>query len=249
MFTDLFFKIFESLPRQGPGSNKYTREAYAALKNIPQNPRILDLGCGSGFQTIELADISNGQICAVDTHLSFLKKLTGYAKQNDNGKNIHAVNGSMLDIGFKKESFDIIWAEGSIYFIGLEKGLIEFDYFLKPPGYIAATEVSWLKKDPPDEVRKYFEEEYPAIKSIEENLNIIKKSGYSVIDHFTLGEDAWWDNYYTPLEKQIDLYLEEYAGDDNALDMLKSLKIEISMYRKYSDWYGYVFYVMQKKEN
>ena len=80
MFPDLFYKIFEALPRQGPGSYEYTLKAFSMLKNIPPYPMILDLGCGTGSQTIDLVKISNGKVFAVDTHLPFLKKLAGRAK-------------------------------------------------------------------------------------------------------------------------------------------------------------------------
>ena len=41
------------------------------LKNLPKNPRILDIGCGLGMQTIELAMLSEGQIDALDSHQPF----------------------------------------------------------------------------------------------------------------------------------------------------------------------------------
>ncbi len=49
------FTMHEGLPRQGPGSNACTRKAFSMLTNLPARPEILDIGCGSGMQTIELA--------------------------------------------------------------------------------------------------------------------------------------------------------------------------------------------------
>jgi methylase of polypeptide subunit release factors len=50
---EILFKIYVELPRQRPGSLQSIRQAAQLLKNVPVNPQILDLGCGSGIQTIE----------------------------------------------------------------------------------------------------------------------------------------------------------------------------------------------------
>jgi len=77
----IFWEIHNSLPRKGPGDNKSTRKAYKMLKELPENPRILDIGCGPGMQTIELAKISNGEIIAVDSHQPFLEQLKKVQKR------------------------------------------------------------------------------------------------------------------------------------------------------------------------
>ena len=45
------------------------------FKDLPRNPRILDIGCGPGMQTIELAKLSDGHIDALDNHQPFLGQL------------------------------------------------------------------------------------------------------------------------------------------------------------------------------
>jgi hypothetical protein len=61
-----------------------------------------------------------------------------------------------------------------------------------------------------------------------------------------LPEDAWLDEYYNPLERRLDLLRAKYKDDSEALKIIESDQEEIDLYRKYSEWYGYVFYVMQK---
>ncbi len=60
---------------------------------------------------------------------------------------------SMMDMPFEPESFDLLWSEGSIFIIGLERGLKEFLTFIKPNGYLAFTEMCWFTTDPQDEIR------------------------------------------------------------------------------------------------
>jgi methylase of polypeptide subunit release factors len=53
--TDIFFELHQNLPREGPGDAASTLKAFRLMKNLPAQPRILDVGCGPGMQTIELA--------------------------------------------------------------------------------------------------------------------------------------------------------------------------------------------------
>ena len=46
----IFFEVFEPLPRQGPGNLASAERALALCADLPASPRVLDLGCGSGAQ-------------------------------------------------------------------------------------------------------------------------------------------------------------------------------------------------------
>ena len=78
---EFFWKIHSGIPREGPGDNESTKKAYMMLKDLPENPRILDIGCGPGMQTIELAKLSGGQIVALDFYPPFLEQLKETVKQ------------------------------------------------------------------------------------------------------------------------------------------------------------------------
>ena len=75
---------------------------------------------------------------------------------------------------------------------------------------------------------------------------MILACGYEVIGHFILPEDAWWVGYYDPLEKRIQRLRKKYREDPEALAVLDAERTEIDMYRNYSQWYGSVFFLMQK---
>jgi ubiquinone/menaquinone biosynthesis C-methylase UbiE len=106
--TKYFYELFVDLPRGGPGDNEYTRKAFAYLKDLPSEPHILDIGCGHGMQTIELARISNGKIIALDNYQSFLDILIKKAKEEGVTGSITPKNQSMLKMDFNNETFDII---------------------------------------------------------------------------------------------------------------------------------------------
>jgi len=242
---DIFFEIHQGLPREGPGLNDYTRKAYEMLPEI-ESPRILDIGCGPGRPTMELARLSGGFVIGMDNHQSYLDVLEEKIKKAGLSDRVKAVNGSMFTMDFPAESFDIIWAEGSIYIIGFERGLKEWRRFVKSHGFLVIHEMTWLKKNPPKEISDYWKKMYSGITTIPKNLKIIPRYGYKVLGHFPLPEDAWWEEYYHPLEERINQLKAKYKDDPEAFSILDSEQKEIDLFKKYSAWYGSVFYVMQR---
>ena len=245
MDWEIFFDIHKDLPRQGSGRDKYTQEAYEMIPKLEQ-PLILDVGCGPGLQTIKLAKLSGGNIIAIDIHQPYLEQFKQSAEKEEVLDKIEILNKSMFNMDFPKEYFDIIWAEGSIFIIGFEKGIEEWKKYIKKDGYLAIHEMAWLKDNPPQEILDFWEQVYPAITTIENNLEIIKKCNYKLVGHFPLPEDAWWDLYYNPLEKRLKKLEIKYKNNTKALEMINEEYKEINLFRKYNEWYGSVFYVMQK---
>jgi ubiquinone/menaquinone biosynthesis C-methylase UbiE len=246
----IFYEVHSNLPREGPGDNQSTRRAYKTLKNLPLKPRILDIGCGPGMQTIELAKLSGSQIEALDNHQPFLDELNAQAEKEGVSDKIHAVKGDMFNLKYPIESFDLLWCEGAIFVIGFEKGLITWRSLLANKGFLVASELSWFKNDLPDELVAFMREMYAGIesggvKTVEENLETAKKAGYRAIDWFLLPKSSWWD-YYSSIEAKLPSLREKFRNQPKALRYLDSEQREIEMYRKYSDYYGYAFYVLEK---
>ena len=244
----VFFEIHDDIPRGGPGSFASTRRAFLLLTACPKNPDILDIGCGPGMQTLHLAKLSEGRVMAVDNHQPFLKRLRAAVKAGGLEERITVMNGDMLALDFEPGSFDVIWAEGSIYVMGFKKGLSTWKPLLKNPGFLAVTEVSWLKPNPPEVLRSFWAKEYPAMQDVEANLNVIRRAGYRPVDHFTLPESDWWDYYYTPIQEKLPIIRKKYRDHSDALAVVDMESREIDFYIKYSDYYGYVFYVMKTED-
>ena len=83
------------------------------------------------------------------------------------------------------------------------------------------------------------------MQSLEANITLIKGLGYLPTAHFLLPEAAWWQHYYTPLEQRVQTLQAQYADNPDALAVIESHQQEMDLYRRYSDYYGYVFYIMQ----
>jgi len=245
MDWELFFELHQNLPREGPGRNEYTQQAFSMVPPIDQ-PDILDIGCGPGMQTIELAHLSKGNIIGIDIHKLYLQDLMNRIKQAQLHSTITPMMMSMDALAFPHQSFDIIWAEGSIFIIGFEQGLKHWRPYIKSDGYLVIHEMCWLKPHPPQEIEKYWQRVYSGIQTIDKALEVISSIGYQVLGYFPLPEDAWWELYYEPLEKRIQLLEKKYHSNKKALHQLHQEQEEIDLYRKYYQWYGSVFYILQK---
>jgi SAM-dependent methyltransferase len=245
---EIFFEIHRDNPREGPGCLEATRRAYKALANLRDEPIILDIGCGPGRQTLDLAALSGGRIYALDNYEPYLKNLQARLARKGLESRVFPRVGDMTALAFEPEYFDIIWAEGSIYLMGFENGLNSWRSFLRPDGYMALTEISWLKDKAPRELTDFWVAAYPAIQDQKGNIKIIEKTGYQLIDHFILPPEAWWDNYYSHIEKKMSHLKAKYKNDAEALEVIATEELEMDLYRKYHEYYGYVFYIMQNQQ-
>jgi len=244
--TNIFFEIHSGLPREGPGDEASTARALALVRGLPPKPDILDIGCGPGAQTLVLARATGGVVTAVDNHVPFLDELRRRAALAGLAEQVQPLAASMFDLPFQEAAFDLIWSEGAIYQMGFDKGLESWRRFLRPDGWIAVTEVSWLRDDPPQELVDFWNAGYPGIRTVAENLAGIRGDGYETAGHFVLPESCWWDSYYVPILEKLPRLREKYGGDAEALGILDQESVEIEIFKKYSSYYGYVFFVMKR---
>jgi len=222
MSKDLLIEIDQDRFRER--LNKYTRRAFKMLPKL-EKPRILDIGCGSGVPTVELAKLSDGKIIGIDINQSLLDKLNRKIEEEGLSDRVKTVKCSLSEMDFPDESFDIIWAEGSIWIIGFEKGLKEWRRLIKPNGFLVV---------------------HDEIKTVSNELKKMPSYGYKLINHFSLPEDAWWTEYYKPLETRIkELYM-KYKDNLEALKILRKYQNEIDVVKRNPKEHSSAFYVMQK---
>jgi len=243
---EYFYELYTGLPRGGPGDDRSTRKAFSYLKNLPAEPYILDIGCGPGMQTLELARVTKGKIIALDNYQPFPDALMQNAIKEGSDKRIIPKNQSMLEMDFRDDSFDIIWSEGALYQMGFQNGLKKCYQLLKKGGYLAVTEGVLLMSNPPLETKKFWEE-YPDVKDVKTNVARIRDEKYNLLAHFTLPKSSWIDNYYSPMEKRIIELKKKYRTNKIALQVFERSEKEIELYKRNSDYVRYEFFVMQKK--
>lgn len=239
----VFMDVQRGLPRQGPGNDDSTLRALGLCAELPRRADILDVGCGPGMQTLALTRGNEGPVTAVDVYDEYLDELRTRAASAGVGERITVARADMMQLPFEDGAFDLIWAEGAAYIMGFDRAFSAWRKLLRAGGYVAVTELTWLVADPPSEVAAFFGAEYHAMTDIETNLASIRIAGYDIVDHFTLPDSAWWDDYYTPLEARLPGLREKYADDEAALAIVAAAEQEIEMRRRYADAYGYEFFI------
>jgi len=246
MDLEALFILHADIPREGPGSDEATREAIRRLPPLPSRPRVLDLGCGPGKQTLVLARHFRTPIIAVDFHAPYLDSLRQTAEAEGLSDLVSTRLGRMERLEEQPGSVDLIWIEGAIYIVGFAEGLRLWRPLLRDSGLLVASEATWLTDDPPAEARAFWHEAYPAMTTVEGNIKTAAECGYEVLDHFTLPRSAWWDEYYTPLRERAARLRAEASTNPALAQVLDDLEREIAICDRYGDSFGYVFYLMRQ---
>lgn len=242
-FMELLIEAHIGLKRGGPGSPEITVKALSFIDNLNKDSRIADLGCGTGGQTMTLAEHIKGNITGLDLCPAFIDVFNDNARKQGVQNKVKGIVGAMDNLPFEKEEFDIIWSEGAIDNIGFENGLHYWKDFLKNDGYIAVTSPSWFTENHPAEVEQFWVDAGSGLDTVAHNISVMQKLGFQFVAAFALPEYCWTDNYFTPRTKAEKALLEKYAGNKTALDFAQNNRLEMELYSKYKLHYGYVFYI------
>lgn len=206
---------------------KYTRKAFELLPKY-DNPRILDVGCGAGIPTMELAKLSGGHITGIDIDRSSLERFRKKVRETGLVDKIGIIEKSLFALDFPDESFDIIWAEGSISAIGFEEGLKQWHRFLKLHGFLVI---------------------HDDISDTKKKLKLISNYNYRLISRFKISHREWWLKYYAPLEKLIKEFHNNYLNDYKLINALNEDQVEIDRLKSNPTLFGSIFYTIRKEES
>ena len=237
---------FTGLERQGPGSSDTTRKAASFIEGLNNSSRIADLGCGTGTQTIALAQAIPGHITGLDIFPPFIEimndKIAAAALQD----RVVGEVGSMDELPFEEKSLDLIWSEGAIYNIGFKRGINLWRKYLETDGYIAVSEISWFTEERPEEIEDIWKAAYPEIDTIPVKVAQIQDAGYVPVATFAIPESDWKQHFYEPMYPVQEAFLAKYAGNEAARKLVDNQRWEAELYDRYCRYYGYVFYIGRK---
>lgn len=243
---NLICEYFSQVERQGPGSPETTIKALSFIDNLTGESRIADLGCGTGGQTMTLAQNAPGKVTGLDLFPDFIQIFNRNAKQLGLQDRVKGIIGSMDKLPFEEKSLDLIWSEGAIYNIGFERGLNEWNKYLKQGGYIAVSEASWFADEQPGEIYDFWMANYPEIDTIPTKVAQMQHAGYIPVATFIIPEDCWTEHFFAPCHKAQEEFLKKYPGNKMAEDLVVNQCREEGLYNKYKTSYGYVFYIGKK---
>jgi len=203
---------------------KYTREAFESIPSMDK-PRILDIGCGTGMPTLELARLSNGEITGIDIDQGALDKLNLNIKLQGLSGRIKVYNRSVYDTKFEDETFDIIWEEGVVHLLDLKEVLTECNRILKKlNGFMVMGEIiNWVNR----------------------KIKHFPKFGFKLIKQIPWEKECWWTEYYRPLDEKINILRKKYDNLDE-IEEIKRHLMEIEMVKKDPSGFDCITNILQK---
>ena len=244
---DLRRELYGDLERAGPERLAFVRRAYGYLPGI-ENPVILDAGCGNGDVTIELARLGGGEVIGIDIDEEALGRFEERIRAERLESRVRAVHGSMIDMSLPPGSFDVIWAEGSLHIVGIERGLEALRPFIRPGGVLVMHESAWIESSPPEGIANQWKARFPEIRTIDDFKDWISGFGYDVTAILPLPRDFWGKYYYRPLEQRIERLEEIYRDDNEAIAILERERREVALYERSSRWFGSAYFFALRSE-
>lgn len=208
---------------------------------LPARPRVLDIGCGPGRSALLLAEEAGADVTAIDLHQPFLDELAAAATAR--GVVVRTMNASMAELPFPDASFDVLWAEGSVYNIGFDTALHTWRRLLAPGGVLVVTECEWATDSPSAPAQAFWDQHY-RLRTTADNVAAARAAGYEVVAVHPLPDSDWFDDYYTPLAERVETADLSVPGMPEAVAATRD---EIAMRRQHGSEYRYAGYVLVNK--
>lgn len=79
--------------------------------NLNENSKIADIGCGTGSQTLTIAESTQVQITGIDLMPLFVDMFNEKIKKSNMQDRLNCIEGSMEELPFEPEELDLIWSE------------------------------------------------------------------------------------------------------------------------------------------
>ncbi|MDG6224072.1 MAG: class I SAM-dependent methyltransferase [Candidatus Thermoplasmatota archaeon] len=190
--------------------SEYTRRAFSYVPHM-DSPRILDVGCGSGVPTMELARLCDGTIDSIDLDGRALELLRRKVAEAGLVHRITIIQGSIDDMVFPEGSYDIIWSEGTVFVMGFQRSIREWGRFLRKGGVLVVH----------DEDRDRGAKIASAI-----------DAGYLILGLIELSEDIWYESYFLKIERLLIDIMEMRPSDPELIEEMEKDRLEIDRCRQ-----------------
>lgn len=203
---------------------RHTRRAFAGLTELPVRPQILDIGCGDGAVTLELARLSSGEILGIDVDDEALVQLLQQIERENLGHRVQARRCSLLADELPHLRFNLLWAEGVLHLLDAERSLEVCGQLLGAGGYLVCCDtVQWQ----------------------EANQERFRQAGFKIVTRHPWPARSWWTEFYSLLEPRI-LRLREQPGATGDHE-LSHFEAEVAMIREDPEKFDCAHLVCQKR--
>jgi SAM-dependent methyltransferase len=239
-----YMTVFAGLTRQGPGSEASTRRALSLLPPLPPTGSVLDVGCGTGASTLVLADALDRPIRASDVNPASLATLTERARAAGVAGRITTSIASADALDEPPDGAALIWCEGAVFTVGMERALTHWQPLLKSGGAVAFSELAWFGRDRPAEAEAFLQGCYPPMTDAASLLAACLGCGYRFEAMFAEPPSDWWDEYLAGVAPAIERH--RGSEDPDIRTVVEICDRELDVARRFGASYGYVFVILSK---
>jgi SAM-dependent methyltransferase len=236
--------LHDGLAHLGPALESATLAALDRVRGrLPERPRVVDLGCGTGASTLLLAEaLPAATVTGIDLFPPFVETLDARAAARGLRDRVAGRVGDMADLPDLDGAVDLLWSEGAAYQLTFAGALAAWRPLLAPGGVMVLSECSWLVETPPPEAAAHWAAAYPAMGTVATNVDRAQAAGFDVLFTDVLPAEGWTESYYGPLAARIAEIGAAGPVDDAMAAAIAETEREIALYRRCGDSYGYVFY-------
>ncbi len=219
--------------------------AAARFSGINPSSKVLDLGCGYGDASCNLAAEFRCKVTAVDISSENITYARQMAVERNVSHLINFVNADLTTLDYSETPFELILMEGGILsFITRRKGLNFASAWLGRGGWVSFSDLILLTEQIPDEILNIFEHDRFHYENEQSYRNLLDETGFDI--HFmSLVPPSGWDNYYAHMARR----LEDSSGffADKQIKMAFHKEIDVFYRLEAYRYIGYLFCIARKK--
>ena len=161
---------------------------------LGKTSRVLEIGCNTGFASINLALMSGCFVIGIDTNNNALDLARQYAKKNNLENNISFVCEAAENLSFFDETFDLIWVSNVTSFISNKHSAIrEYIRVLKTGGTLAIIPI-YYRLNPPE--------------------NLVSEISKAIGTKIDINTKEYWHNLFTNIPEISNVSIELYYERD-----------------------------------
>lgn len=131
-----------------PGGRRSTEELIE-LGRFSPGQRVLDVGCGVGTTSIQLARRFGVSVTAVDISELMLERARRNVQRAGLSDRVSVEQGDILKLPYPDACFDRVVAEAVTMFVNREQAARELARVVRPGGLVLATEFLWRRPPSP----------------------------------------------------------------------------------------------------